>query len=300
MKLISKPKTLLALLVLVVCVFSLLYFMGDKRTYYLDSPKKDVNKTSEFVVPNKVHYVWYADKNVNFTFQQYLSVLSVHRFQKPDGIFFHTNMPPSGEYWNETLKIPKFYVVNRKRPKEIFGVQMKKPVFETSDSDISRVKILMEEGGIYLDTDVWVIRSLDPLRKYDCVMGEEMSNSLAIGGSIVLANKGSVFLKLWMEHFLFDYRVESWAYNSVIVPTKLYQQYPNILHVEKEKLQHPAWNKLEYLYGKMSYPWRENYTLHLWRSMEKRAKTNYEFNISPDSIKSLKSTFGQAARYIYM
>ena len=191
-------KYLLLILVLFSVVCS---FLGNVRFQnmfsYLHVPTLELQlEMKNFSVPNKVHYVWYADKDTTFTFQQYLSVLSVHKFQKPEGIYFHTNKAPSGEYWEETLEIPEFKVIHSERPEKIFDVQMKKAAFETSDSDISRVKILIEEGGIYLDTDVWVLKSLDPLRKY-------------CAGSIVLANKNSAFLKLWMEHYLFDYRVGS-------------------------------------------------------------------------------------------
>ena len=55
-------------------------------------------KQDEYVVPNNVHYVWYSDTKKEFRFQQYLSVLSVYKFQKPDNIYFHTNNPPSGKY----------------------------------------------------------------------------------------------------------------------------------------------------------------------------------------------------------
>ena len=62
-------------------------------------------KQDEYVVPNNVHYVWYSDTKKEFRFQQYLSVLSVHKFQKPDNIYFHTNSPPSGKYWDEIPKL---------------------------------------------------------------------------------------------------------------------------------------------------------------------------------------------------
>ena len=284
----------------VVCFSFLRNVRFQNMFNYLHGPTLELQLEllNNYSVPNKVHYVWYADKDVTFTFQQYLSVLSVHKFQKPEGIYFHTNKAPSGEYWEETLKIPEFKVIHRERPEKIFDVQMKKAAFETSDSDISRVKILIEEGGIYLDTDVWVLKSLDLLRKYDCVMGEEISNPIRLGGSIVLANKNSAFLKLWMEHYLFDYRVGTWAYNSGILPTKLFKQYPNILHVVKQKLLHPSCIELDRLYGNKNYPWRDNYTLHLWRQMEKYKNTKFRFTVTPNSMKSIGSTYGQAAQHM--
>ena len=250
-----------------------------------------------YLVPNNVHYVWYSDKQKEFRFLQYLSVLSVHKFQKPDNIYFHTNNPPFGKYWEELIKLEEFVVVKRERPRKIFGEEIRKAVYETSDSDVSRVKILLESGGIYLDTDVWLIRSLDPLRTHPCVLGAERTNPLTLCGGVILAIKSSTFLKLWMEHFLVDYRVSQWTYNSGIVPTILSQRYPDSIYVEMTKLHRPAWNQLQYLYGNKKYPWQDNYSIHLWHRMETLGKQNY--SITPESIQSMKSTYGQVARHIY-
>ena len=251
----------------------------------------------EYVIPNNVHYVWYSGTNKEFRFQQYLSVLSVHKFQKPDNIFFHTNNPPSGKYWDEILKLKEFVVVKRDRPRKIFGKKLDKAAYETSDSNISQVRILLESGGIYLDTDIWLIRSLDPLRIHDCVLGAEITNPLTLCGGIILASKTSSFIKLWMEHFLLDYRVTEWAYNSGKVPTILSERYPDTIHIEMTKLQCPSWKNLEYLYGNKSYPWKDNYAIHLWHRMEIFMKRN--FTITPESIQSMNSTYGQVARHIY-
>ena len=120
-------KCLLLLLLFVFLSTLSLSFLGNARVQnmvnYLHGPTMELQlELNNFSVPNKVHYVWYADKDVTFTFQQYLSVLSVHKFQKPEGIYFHTNKAPSGEYWEKTLKIPEFKVIHRERPKKIFGV----------------------------------------------------------------------------------------------------------------------------------------------------------------------------------
>ena len=252
----------------------------------------------DIVVPNIVHYIWYRDLDSTFTFYQYLSVLSVHKFQKPEAIYFYTNRPPLGEYWEKCLKIPHFYVISRERPKKVLGVEVDKGAFKTSDANLGRVKILMEQGGIYLDTDVLLIKSLDPLRKYEFVLGEEKADPLLLCSSIILANKKAPFLKLWMEHYLMDRQVKNWGYNSGKVPTVISKRYPDLIHIVQEHFQHPSWSELDYLYGMKAYPWREHYTLHLWHSVLS-VHDPKKMDISPDTIKTLNSTYGQVARHIY-
>jgi len=53
-----------------------------------------------YVVPNVVHFIWFADSaSKQMTFINYVSVLSAHRVQKPDSIWFHCNHLPTGDWW---------------------------------------------------------------------------------------------------------------------------------------------------------------------------------------------------------
>jgi len=58
------------------------------------------NVTSLYVVPNIVHFIWFTvTGNKQLTFINYMSIVSAHRVQKPDGIWFHCSHLPTGEWW---------------------------------------------------------------------------------------------------------------------------------------------------------------------------------------------------------
>ena len=42
-------------------------------------------------------------------------------------------------------------------------------------SDYARLKVIFQYGGIYLDTDVELVRSLDPLLEHKCYLATESS-----------------------------------------------------------------------------------------------------------------------------
>jgi len=46
-------------------------------------------------------------------------------------------------------------------------------------SDVAKLRILLDHGGIYLDTDVIVVNSLDPLRRYDATLGKTRLHAAA-------------------------------------------------------------------------------------------------------------------------
>lgn len=66
-------------------------------------------------------------------------------------------------------------------------------------SDVARLYALIEQGGIYMDTDVEVIRPLDDLLKYDAVAGFESETH--IGTGFISCNKSNPLLK----EFLYEY-----------------------------------------------------------------------------------------------
>ena len=81
-----------------------------RRIFYYDSPKPDpsyLNRTG-YWVPNIVHFVWYTDTPKPLSFISMLSAMSAHRYIQPDVILFHTNMEPTGEYWERVVNLPSF------------------------------------------------------------------------------------------------------------------------------------------------------------------------------------------------
>ena len=54
-------------------------------------------------------------------------------------------------------------------------------------------------GGIYLDTDVLVLKSLDPLRVHKLTLGVSGPNEISNG--IIIARRGAPFLRMWLENY---------------------------------------------------------------------------------------------------
>ena len=91
-------------------------------------------------VPKIVHYVSLGCNRV-FTFANYLSVLSVHRFIKPGRIYFHGDCTPKGPWWQRTTDtIPNMYFRQRNRTKLIQG---KPPRWVEHETDIIRLQVIL-------------------------------------------------------------------------------------------------------------------------------------------------------------
>ncbi len=68
-------------------------------------------------------------------------------------------------------------------------------------SDVARLQALATYGGVYLDTDVMVFKSLEPLLSYSAFAGFEGSKHLPIGTCIIGSEKNGV----WVQEQLQDY-----------------------------------------------------------------------------------------------
>ena len=153
----------------------------------------------------------------------------------------------------------------------------------------------MEKGGIYLDFDVMVTASFDNLRKYNCTMGLESSYKLCSG--VIVCVKDHPFLYLWLNSYYDDFR-HKWSYNSGVVSTRIMRRYKGLIHVEGRKLHRPSFKEVEKIWGKELYPWKDNYSVHTWIRIARRRRLIKE-NPTPESIKTMNSTYGEMARSVY-
>ena len=240
------------------------------------------------VVPSLVHYVWFGEY-APFEFHHFLSVKSVDRFIKPEHIVFHCNNEPTGQWWKLVKKsIKSLQIRKRSPPSEIFGNEI---ILAEHKSDVARIEILMGNGGIYVDTDVIVLKSFDPLRRYECTMGLEYHGEPGrLNNGVIVAAKDARFLRVWFETY-HNFTKREWDYHDSIIPYILQYKYPHLIHVEEGTINYPTGKQLDLIY-KQRYDWSRNYAIHLWHRL-------HEFDHGPAGIRKLNTTFGEIARLAY-
>ena len=129
--------------------------------------------TSRLTIPKVIHYCWFGNNPKNKLIR---SCMDSWKATCPDYEIIE---------WNESnIDIASLPRYPRKAHED------KKWAFV---SDYVRFLVLYESGGIYLDTDMLLVKSLDPLLDNSCFFGYESKNK--INGAIIGAERNNEFIE---------------------------------------------------------------------------------------------------------
>jgi len=241
-----------------------------------------------------VHVIWFYPPYTALRFHEAMCLLAVQRYVRPRKILFWydaVSSPPTGVWWQFTRQsVAHLLPVPYRRPMSVYNRTLLVPEHQ---SDVARLSILEEFGGLYVDLDVIIVRPIDPLLSYDVVLGAE--SPLMLGSGFILATRtNATFIRLWRQEYA-DFDDSDWNQHSVYVPMELARRHPDLVHVEWFSVNRPNWNERQWLYadGKL-WDWSENYAVHLWYR-EHPADVAYD----PLTIRHLNTTTGEVLRLIY-
>jgi hypothetical protein len=191
------------------------------------------------MIPNIIHFIWLTGPDSRpFNLINMVAVKAASDIQRPDRIIMHTNEAPVGNpYWDEAAQFFEVQPVKTTHPDLPF-VQYR--------SDVLRLEILREHGGIYLDTDSLLISSLMPFMDMPFSLARESSDSLAM--TPIFAAPGAPFIDHWLEGIPKAMASGVWAKHSVNLPHELQEEFPFLCKVWPQKDFFPFDLKRNYLF----------------------------------------------------
>lgn len=152
------------------------------------------------MIPKIIHYCWFGEGGKS---DDILDCLESWKKTCPD---FEI------KEWNElNFPVEKYHYASRMYNEKKWALV----------SDFARLEILYDHGGIYLDTDMFLVQSLEPLTVADCALGEMTPGG--IGGGMVASEKHHPFIhdvkKVYDDNPREDLDISQ-------VLTTIYQEYP--------------------------------------------------------------------------
>lgn len=130
------------------------------------------------MIPKKIHYCWFGGNPLPESAKKYIETWKKYC---PDYEIIE---------WNEN----NFDVTQNQYCKEAY--EAKKWAFV---SDYARLKVLYDYGGIYMDTDVEVVKPLDDLLQYNWFSGFESEERIPTG--TMGASWNSTVIKIFLDDY---------------------------------------------------------------------------------------------------
>nr|XP_039253719.1 uncharacterized protein LOC120330833 [Styela clava] len=242
-------------------------------------------------IPNIVHYVWFG--KLELKLHQYLSLRSAASIQQPQKLYLHMDLEnsPTGQYWERLKSEVPCLEIQRHKPSEfIYGHRL---AHVEHQSDILRMQVLYDVGGIYLDINAYFVNPMDNLMNNSFVIGKEKKG--CYGNSVMLSEPGSPFLKLWFENY-HNFKPWEWNEHSTHLPVRLHEENPQVeIYVDEYSMMRPNYKDgMEWMLTR-NWDLSDNYCVHLYEN-------SFELEYAPilamseDEMIKIDSTFGQIVR----
>ena len=202
------------------------------------------NSTDKEPIPNIVHFV-VGLQDSELSYPAYLSIQSALQSLEPDILKLHHTGKLNLE--NELVKslLRESNVLPVQHDPEQLALQMSGSRHYAHLADIMRLEVLLEDGGIYLDSDVFALKSFAALRRspLDVVLGNEGGNRNGLCNAIIIARPGATFIRRWIESYA-DFRDGEWNDHSVLLPKKWAETHPGeVCQLSPHAFFWPTWTK---------------------------------------------------------
>ncbi|KKA24436.1 hypothetical protein T310_1465 [Rasamsonia emersonii CBS 393.64] len=221
--------------------------------------------SSSTPIPNVVHAIWL--NNPNMTFISYLALRSALISLRPDKLKLHyTASFNEDNVWFQKLRNNLTLVYHDLAAE--YPEQLRQQWQVTHLADALRLDVIRQEGGIYMDMDVIVLRSFDNLRhcERDVLLGYEGGDRHGLCNAIIVGRQNASFIRRWIDSYS-DFDSKKWNYHSVILPKELAQEHPDeICPLSPTAFFWPTWTEKHIRY--MHEPISEAEARDLERTMD--------------------------------
>ncbi|KAI2463829.1 glycosyltransferase family 32 protein [Annulohypoxylon bovei var. microspora] len=225
-------------------------------------------------IPNHVHFIYglsnpYSKPSAGtFDFLCYLAIRSAIVGMKAEKVSLHYTYladPPSPEPNTSPLSNP--WIRHLKDDIElVYHSPEETAALKSSPdatwqvahvSDILRLKLLQEQGGIYMDMDAFGFRPFTNLLKSsrDIMLGHEGGNRGGLCNAIMVARKNSSFIARWLREYSGADLSQEWNYHSVVLPKELELEHPDeVCTLPPNTFFWPTWtwSHIEFMHEQLS------------------------------------------------
>lgn len=139
-------------------------------------------------------------------------------------------------------------IIDVSQPPEMIGD--KRTRLAAHQSDAWRLELLLNQGGIYMDWDVIVTNSFDPLLNTGVIFGIEKKVPdyfELMGVAVLLSRSHEPFMELWKKEMAKEFDGEKcYACHSTVLARKLAVNSDKVTVLNHFAFYHPGWEQSAY------------------------------------------------------
>jgi hypothetical protein len=167
------------------------------------------------VIPNTIHMIYpVTDRTRPFSSLNVEAVKRAFTIHKPDVFLLWTNVGPSDiQHYSKIAGMVDLAKTDLPKGPDVYPQYL---------SDIMRLQILDQEGGIYMDTDMLT------LKPYSLMLARRMLNAgwegasrESVSNALMAAPPKDPFVREWLRRLPEAQKSPVWAYGGVVLPAEM-------------------------------------------------------------------------------
>lgn len=168
---------------------------------------------------NIIHFIYpVTDRTRPWSIVNHTTVSLARKVQNPDKIFIWVNSDDPSEELLMTSVLANAEICQIDLTTNLGGTDIVWPQYM---SDVMRLQILKEHGGVYMDTDVLLLKPVHDLLTDKLVISWERDTKQSISNAFMAAPPNNPFISEWLDLMPNALKSEVWAHGGVVAPVTL-------------------------------------------------------------------------------
>lgn len=258
------------------------------------------------MIPKIIHFIFYGFTEFEYT--HYLAVKSALSVHKGWHVKIHcAKIPHNNTLWNEVA--PQVELVHCEPPTHFRGVELTSYQYK---ADITRLELLIQQGGAYMDVDVISLRSFDDLVSHSCVLGVERAEDPnttdlalvdSITNAVILCEPNHPFIIDMLNKTADNLNNEAWAHHAVKLPLQMLRASKYDVCIQPSKTFMPFdfrdYSLFEKDLTKVSLI-AESYTMHMWDTIWRHPIKNVLAQVDNNFLNQSNTLLAEICKQYYM
>ena len=183
------------------------------------------------IIPNIIHFIYPCWPNTRpLSFLNYMAVKMAKEVQKPDQIIFWIDGDPKPSPWWDAIQ-PLVDIHFTQFSSSFGGTNIEWPQYA---SDVFRLQVLRDHGGIYMDTDMLLLLPLhefmdDRINRITmCFEPTDKPEPESICNAMIISEPYNGFIGRWLDKMPDALKSNTWAHGGVQIPYLLHKEHSRL------------------------------------------------------------------------